>query len=94
MIKFDIIVNCGIFGTYRGIGLFHPDSDAIDIAFEHGKNVLKTTTVMELEQMVQEYFIMGLNKYEQQRFNDILYHPDPDRKKELTINMYKHFSLE
>ena len=49
MIKFDIIVDCGIFGTYRGIGLFHPTSDEIEIAFKHGQNIVKPTTAMKIE---------------------------------------------
>ena len=61
MIKFSLIVDCGIFGTYRGIGLYHTD-DTIDIAFKHGQNVVKPTVAMKIEQMVQEYFSMGINK--------------------------------
>ena len=90
MIKFDLIVDCGIFGTYRGIGLYHTD-DTIEIAFKHGQNVLKPTTAMKLEQMVQEYFSMGMNNTELQVFRDTMH--NPDRKPEITINMNKHFSL-
>ena len=91
MIKFDLIVDCGIFGTYRGIGLFHPTSDEIEIAFKHGQNIVKPTTAMKIEQMVQEYFSMGMNKAEWQVFRNTLH--NPDRKKEININMNKHFSL-
>ena len=91
MVKFDLIVDCGIFGTYRGIGLFHPTSDEIEIAFKHGQNVVKPTVAMKLEQMVQEYFSMGMNKAELQVFYHTLH--NPDHKREITINMNKHFSL-
>lgn len=90
MVKFSLIVECGIFGTYRGIGLYHTDG-TIDIAFKHGQNVLKPTVAMKLEQMVQEYFSMGINKAELQVFRHTLH--NPDRKPEITITMNKHFSL-
>lgn len=91
MIKFSLIVDCGIFGTYRGIGLYHPDSDNIDIAFEHDRNISTITTAMKLEQMVQEYFSMCINIDELRELRHILH--NPDSKKEITINMNKHFSL-
>lgn len=91
MIKFDLIVDCGIFGTYRGIGLFNPTSDEIEIAFNHGQNVVKPTVAMKLEQMVQEYFSMCINIDELRELRHILH--NPDSKKEITINMNKHFSL-
>lgn len=90
MIKFSLIVDCGIFGTYRGIGLYHTD-DTIDIAFKHGQNVVKPTVAMKIEQMVQEYFSMGINKAELQVFRHTMH--NPDRKPEITITMNKHFSL-
>ena len=90
MIKFSLIVDCGIFGTYRGIGLYHTD-DTIDIAFKHGQNVVKPTVALKIEQMVQEYFSMGINKAELQVFRHTMH--NPDRKPEITITMNKHFSL-
>ena len=90
MIKFDLIVDCGIFGTYRGIGLYHSD-DTIDIAFKHGQNVVKPTVAMKLEQMVQEYFSMCINIDELRELRHILH--NPDSKKEITITMNKHFSI-
>ena len=90
MVKFSLIVECGIFGTYRGIGLYHTDG-TIDIAFKHGQNVLKPTTAMKLEQMVQEYFSMCINIDELRELRHILH--NPDSKKEITITMNKHFSI-
>ena len=90
MVKFYLIVDCGIFGTYRGIGIHHTD-DTIDIAFKHGQNVVKPTVAMKIEQMVQEYFSMGINKAELQVFRHTIH--NPDRKPEITITMNKHFSL-
>jgi hypothetical protein len=90
LIKFSLIVDCGIFGTYRGIGLLL-DDDTIEIAFKHGQNVVKPTVAMKIEQMVAEYFSMGMNKAEWQVFRHTLH--NPDRKNEITITMNKHFSL-
>jgi hypothetical protein len=90
LIKFSLIVDCGIFGTYRGIGLLLAD-DTIEIAFKHGQNVVKPTVAMKIEQMVGEYFSMGMNKAEWQVFRHTLH--NPDHKNEITITMNKHFSL-
>lgn len=90
MVKFSLIVDCSIFGTYRGIGIYHPD-DTIDIAFKHGPNIVKPTVAMKIEQMVQEYFSMGMNRAELQVLRHIIH--NPDRKPEITIHMNKHFSL-
>jgi hypothetical protein len=90
LIKFSLIVDCGIFGTYRGIGLLLND-DTIEIAFKHGQNVVKPTVAMKIEQMVSEYFSMGMKKSELQVFRHTLH--NPDHKKEITITMNKHFSL-
>ena len=90
MIKFSLIVDCGIFGTYRGIGLLL-DDDTIEIAFKHGQNVVNPIVAMKIEQMAIEYFSMGIKNSELQIVHDILH--NPDHKNEITITMNKHFSL-
>ena len=90
MIKFSLIVDCGIFGTYKGIGLLL-DDDTIEIAFKHGQNIVKPTVAMKIEQMASEFFTMGMNKAEWQVFRHNLH--NPDRNREITITLNKHFSL-
>jgi zona occludens toxin (predicted ATPase) len=89
LIKFSLIVDCGIFGTYKGIGLLL-DDDTIDIAFKHGQNVVKPLVAMKIEQMASEFFTM-MNKAEWQVFRHNLH--NPDRNREITITLNKHFSL-
>ena len=89
MIKFSLIVDCGIFGTYKGIGLLL-DDDTIEIAFKHGQNIVKPTVAMKIEQMASEFLNKKMNGAEWQILRHTLFNTS---NREITITLNKHFSL-